>query len=123
MRASMVRRMAAAASSSASSSLRPAPLALLPPIPLYRRLLRAHRKHLPAEMRLLGDEYLKSEFRAHRNIDNPAHLVEGESWLGEKIDQAKVEKLSEQQVGQLYELMMAIKSRREGGEGEGQESP
>ncbi|KAH8840899.1 hypothetical protein MCOR27_006348 [Pyricularia oryzae] len=135
MRASMVRRMAAAASSSASSSLRPAPLALLPPIPLYRRLLRAHRKHLPAEMRLLGDEYLKSEFRAHRNIDNPAHLigfltewqlyaqqVEGESWLGEKIDQAKVEKLSEQQVGQLYELMMAIKSRREGGEGEGQES-
>lgn len=132
----MVRRMAAAASSSASSSLRPAPLALLPPIPLYRRLLRAHRKHLPAEMRLLGDEYLKSEFRAHRNIDNPAHLigfltewqlyaqqVEGESWLGEKIDQAKVEKLSEQQVGQLYELMMAIKSRREGGEGEGQESP
>lgn len=73
----MVRRMAAAASSSASSSLRPAPLALLPPIPLYRRLLRAHRKHLPAEMRLLGDEYLKSEFRAHRNIDNPAHLVSG----------------------------------------------
>lgn len=77
-----------------------------------------------------------------------AQQVEGESWLGEKIDQAKVEKLSgktsrrtfgyflslfvdnltlttitEQQVGQLYELMMAIKSRREGGEGEGQESP
>ncbi|TLS24768.1 hypothetical protein PpBr36_08644 [Pyricularia pennisetigena] len=134
MRASMARRMAAAASSSATSSMRPAPLALLPPIPLYRRLFRAHRKHLPPEMRLLGDEYIKAEFRAHRNIDNPAHLigfltewqlyaqqVEGESWQGEKIDQAKVEKLSEQQVGQLYELMMAIKSRREGGEGEGQE--
>lgn len=50
-------------------------LALLPPISLYRRLLRAHRKHLPAEMRILGDEYIKAEFRAHRNIDNPAHLV------------------------------------------------
>jgi hypothetical protein len=50
-------------------------LALLPPISLYRRLLRAHRKHLPSEMRLLGDEYIKAEFRAHRNIDNPAHLV------------------------------------------------
>ncbi|KAI6382961.1 hypothetical protein MCOR25_000468 [Pyricularia grisea] len=134
MRASMARRMAAAANSSASSSLRPAPLALLPPIPLYRRLFRAHRKHLPPEMRLLGDEYIKAEFRAHRNVDNPAHLigfltewqlyaqqVEGESWQGEKIDQAKVEKLSEQQVGQLYELMMAIKARREGGEGEGHE--
>lgn len=50
-------------------------MALLPPIPLYRRLLRAHRKHLPAEMRLMGDEYIKAEFRAHRNVDNPAHLV------------------------------------------------
>lgn len=50
-------------------------MALLPPIPLYRRLLRAHRKFLPTEMRLLGDEYVKAEFRAHRNVDNPAHLV------------------------------------------------
>lgn len=50
-------------------------MALLPPIPLYRRLLRAHRKHLPTEMRVLGDEYIKAEFRAHRKVDNPAHLV------------------------------------------------
>lgn len=50
-------------------------MALLPPIPLYRRLLRAHRKHLPSEMRVLGDEYIKAEFRAHRTVDNPAHLV------------------------------------------------
>jgi hypothetical protein len=105
-------------------------MALLPPIPLYRRLLRAHRKFLPSEMRLLGDEYIKSEFRAHREVDNPAHLVrasplihqgnkveilmrvrrgqigfltewqlyaqkiEGDSWLGEKIDPGKVAKMS-----------------------------
>lgn len=50
-------------------------MALLPPVHLYRRLLRAHRKHLPAEMRILGDEYIKAEFRAHRKADNPAHLV------------------------------------------------
>lgn len=55
-------------------------MALLPPIPLYRRLLRAHRKYLPAEMRLLGDEYIKAEFRAHRNVDNPAHLVRVDEW-------------------------------------------
>ena len=55
--------------------LRPVPHALLPPIPLYRRLLRGHRKHLPKEMRVLGDEYIKSEFRAHRNVDNPVHIV------------------------------------------------
>lgn len=54
---------------------RPSPMALLPPMPLYRRLLRAHRKHLPKEMRVLGDEYIKAEFRAHRDVENPAHLV------------------------------------------------
>jgi len=63
------------ASAAAQGGLRPKPTALLPPIPLHRRLLRAHRKHLPADMRVLGDEYIKAEFRAHRNIDNPAHLV------------------------------------------------
>ncbi|KAH6610959.1 hypothetical protein Trco_000979 [Trichoderma cornu-damae] len=88
-----------ASASAMQSGLSPKPMALLPPIPLYRRLLRAHRKHLPTEMRLLGDEYVKAEFRAHRNVDNPAHLmyaqqIEGESWVGEKIDQGKLQKLS-----------------------------
>jgi len=55
-------------------------LALLPPIYLLRRLLRGHRKYLlPKEggkqARLLGDEYVKSEFRAHRNVENPIHIV------------------------------------------------
>lgn len=63
------------ASAVQSNGLRPTPMALLPPLPLYRRLLRAHRKFLPAEMRVLGDEYIKAEFRAHRDIDNPAHMV------------------------------------------------
>lgn len=58
-----------------SSGLKPVPLALLAPIPLYRRILRGHRKHLPNRMRLLGDEYVKSEFRAHRKVDNPVHIV------------------------------------------------
>lgn len=51
-------------------------LALLPPIPLYRRLLRAHRKFLPnREMRVLGDQYVRGEFRAHREVENPVHIV------------------------------------------------
>ena len=53
---------------------KPVPVNVLPPIPLYRRLLRAHRK-LPGDMRVLGDEYIKSEFRAHRNVENPLHIV------------------------------------------------
>ncbi|KAJ2983775.1 hypothetical protein NQ176_g464 [Zarea fungicola] len=108
-------------------TLRPDPMALLPPIPLYRRLLRAHRKHLPSDMRVLGDEYVKAEFRAHRKVDNPAHLIgflsewqmyaqkiEGDSWVGEKLDQGKLAKLSDEQIHQLYELMQSIEKHRKG---------
>ncbi|KAL1305658.1 hypothetical protein AAFC00_007252 [Neodothiora populina] len=107
-----------------AGGLRTVPHALLPPIPLYRRLLRTHRKHLPKEMRLLGDEYVKSEFRAHQKIDNPVHIIgfltewqmyaqqlEGDSWRGDKMDKAKIDKMSDQQLGQLYELMNAIRAQ------------
>jgi hypothetical protein len=111
---------------------KPEPMALLPPILLYRRLLRAHRKHLPAEMRVLGDQYVKSEFKAHQKIDNPVHIVgfltewlsytqmiEGDAWKGEKMDKSKVEKMSDEQVAQMYELMQSIReSEREGNEAE-----
>jgi hypothetical protein len=77
-----------------SGGLGVVPHALLPPIPLYRRLLRGHRKHLPPEMRLLGDEYIKSEFRAHRGVDNPIHIVSFPCrrrclWRQAKSDQRK----------------------------------
>ncbi|KAK2073107.1 hypothetical protein P8C59_007413 [Phyllachora maydis] len=117
------------ASAVTAKGLKPAPMAILPPMPLYRRLLRAHRKHLPAEMRLLGDEYVKAEFRAHRDVENPVHLIgfltewqlyaqkiEGDSWVGEKLDAGKIEKMSDEQLGQLYELMQAIQKRRESGD-------
>ena len=111
---------------------KPEPMALLPPILLYRRLLCAHRKHLPAEMRVLGDQYVKSEFRAHQKIDNPVHIVgfltewqsytqmiEGDAWKGEKMDRAKVEKMSDEQIAQMYELMQSIReSEREENEAE-----
>lgn len=80
-------------------------------------------------MRVLGDEYVKAEFRAHRSVDNPAHLIgfltewqlyaqkiEGDSWVGEKLDQAKIEKMSDEQLGQFYELMKAIQKRRQDGD-------
>lgn len=70
-----LRLLANPTSAGSTRGLKPAPLALLPPIPLYRRLLRGHRKYLEPQMRLLGDEYIKSEFRAHRNVENPMHIV------------------------------------------------
>jgi hypothetical protein len=119
-----------------SSGLKRIPPALLPPIPLYRRLLRSHRKYLPRDMRLLGDEYVKSEFRAHRKIDNPMHIigfltewqtyaqqVEGEHWRGEKMEKGKVDKMSDEQVAQMYELMMSIRKQElEEGEREMEEA-
>jgi len=50
-------------------------MALLPPIPLYRRILRTHRKKLGHEERVLGDLYVKAEFRAHREVENPVQIV------------------------------------------------
>ena len=56
---------------------------------------------------MLGDEYVKSEFRAHRSTENPVHIIgfltewqmyaqqiEGESWKGEKMDRVKIDKMS-----------------------------
>ena len=40
---------------------------------LYRGILRAHRK-MPMEMRMLGDKYVRSEFKLHKSVTNPAQL-------------------------------------------------
>ena len=136
-----------------ASRTRQLTLDLLPPIPLYRRLLRLHRKKLTPEERVFGDTYIKSEFRRHRNIDNPLHIVgfltewqkygqmvndkdllpedkakrEGEgpgqvnevSGTGWRRDlggrewsmEYLVDKMSDQQVGQVFELFDAISKR------------
>jgi hypothetical protein len=85
-------------------------------------------------MRVLGDAYIKSEFRLHREIDNPVHIVgfltewqlyaqklEGDTWRGERLDPSKIEKMSDEQIGQLYELVQTIRGQSEG-EGEGEKA-
>jgi len=106
-------------------NLKEASAALYPPIPLYRRLLRAHR-NLPQDMRPLGDSYVKSEFRRHREITNPAHIIgflsqwkvyldqipygeHARNFSGKRLDPTVFEKMSSEQLGQLYELMHAAK--------------
>ncbi|KAI9810816.1 MAG: acetate non-utilizing protein 9 [Pycnora praestabilis] len=116
--------MATPTAAGSTRGFKPAPMALLPPIPLYRRILRSHRHKLPNEMRVIGDQYVRSEFRAHRDVENPVHIIgfltewqlyaqklEGDSWLEEKLDTGKIDKMSDQQLGQLYELMQAIQKR------------
>ncbi|KAI9810420.1 MAG: acetate non-utilizing protein 9 [Phylliscum demangeonii] len=126
--------MATPMMSASRTGLGMGPLALLPPIPLYRRLLRAHRRKLPRPQRLLGDEYVKAEFRRHRDVENPIHIIgfltewqlyaqaiEGDAWQG-GIDQDTIHKMSAQlmsgyeadeQLRQLYDLMQTVKNRDE----------
>jgi len=60
-----------------SRTLKPLPpnIQVLPPLKLYRRLLRAHRKYLPIEARVIGDDYVKAEFRRTKDIENPVHII------------------------------------------------
>ncbi|KAF9647333.1 ACN9-domain-containing protein [Thelephora ganbajun] len=106
-------------------NLRHASASLLPPIPLYRALLRAHRV-LPSEMRSLGDDYVKSEFRKHKDVTNPVYIMGfltqwkiyldqlpaspgARVYRGKKLDPTVFEKMSSEQLAQLYEVMHVTK--------------
>lgn len=99
---------------------------ILPPLQLYRRILREH-KNLPQLQRELGDQYLKSEFRLHKNTDNPLHivgfltswqdylgLISKGDWSEATLTSDVLEKLSPDQVVQLYELMKETEQIRKG---------
>ncbi|KAJ7463852.1 hypothetical protein B0H11DRAFT_2052481 [Mycena galericulata] len=99
--------------------------ALLPPKPLFRRILRAHRS-LATDLRFMGDGYVKAEFRRHQAVTNPVHIIgflsqwkvyldeipkgpDAKNFTGKKLDATVYEKMSAEQIGQLYELMHATK--------------
>ncbi|RPA86798.1 ACN9 domain-containing protein [Ascobolus immersus RN42] len=104
------------------------------PLQLYRGILRAHRTKLPKPARELGDSYVKHEWRLHKGVtdgvivtkfltewkgylDNIAALPDKESVQKLKplrSSQELLNQLSEEQVGQLYELMQAIKEEKQG---------
>ncbi|KAG5962905.1 hypothetical protein E4U30_006298, partial [Claviceps sp. LM220 group G6] len=44
-----------------------------------------------------------------------AQKIEGDSWIGQKVDETKLQKMSDEQIQQLYDLMQAIKNRGEDG--------
>ena len=103
---------------------------LLPPLKLYREILRAHWGKLPNELRYLGDQYVKAEFKAHKSTGNPLYIVgfltqwqdylksiDGESWQEGKLSKKELDKMSPEQVCQLYELMQ--ETQRPGHEGLG----
>jgi hypothetical protein len=71
----------------------------------------------------MGDSYVKSEFRLTRKTDNPLHIIgflsQWKKYLddlqeggveGRRLDTDSMDRLSVEQVGQLYELMHEIVS-------------
>ncbi|XP_075684879.1 succinate dehydrogenase assembly factor 3, mitochondrial [Rhinoderma darwinii] len=94
---------------------------------LYRKILLLHRT-LPLHLRALGDQYVKDEFRRHKNVGQAEAKLFMKEWEGYAAmlwDQAKqgiqpspakgeygvpltedkLHLFNEEQIGQLHELM------------------
>lgn len=100
-----------------SSSIKGAAHPLLPPLLLYRRILKAH-KSLPTLQRDLGNKYVRNEFKLHKDVENPLHIVgflaswqaylhsiTNGAWASESLTPDMLDKMSPEQAVQLYELM------------------
>ncbi|XP_032092661.1 succinate dehydrogenase assembly factor 3, mitochondrial [Thamnophis elegans] len=94
---------------------------------LYKKILQLHQV-LPLELKALGDQYVKDEFRRHKSIslqeaqhflqewENYAMMLQQQANqheqnttnqpdFGAHLTKEKLNALRDEQVGQLYELM------------------
>ncbi|CAG0898678.1 unnamed protein product [Darwinula stevensoni] len=92
---------------------------------LYKAILRLHRS-LPRDLKVLGDEYAKAEFRRHKVANPQQTLVFMQEWatyaveltrqlgvkglreghpIGKQLTLEELEKFSEEQIFQLHALM------------------
>ncbi|XP_051271383.1 succinate dehydrogenase assembly factor 3, mitochondrial [Dicentrarchus labrax] len=95
---------------------------------MYKRILVLHR-FLPIDLRALGDQYVKDEFRRHKSAapeEVKSFMTEWENYkatlqtqvlesAGERLGSVKfgadlsdmtLSNFQEEQIGQLYELML-----------------
>ena len=85
---------------------------------LYRRILKAHRRLLPPDLRRLGDSYARDEFLRHRSADKSFQDVFRAEWeryvatleaqrqregavRGQDLPEERVARLSDNQLKQL----------------------
>lgn len=94
---------------------------------LYKTILKLHRG-LPEELKQLGDEYTRSEFKRHKSCSVQEANIFMSTWadyainlaqqlgmkgkpptkkLGLTIDNSLLEEMREEQLAQLYELLKA----------------
>ncbi|KAJ3359283.1 acetate non-utilizing protein 9 [Allomyces javanicus] len=96
---------------------------------LYRRILRTHRA-FPPELRYMGDQYARDEFRRHQHVDNAVFISQFyEQWRfyaeemerqhksgavqGRALDPTVLDQMNDQQIGQLWELRKEAKKPKE----------
>ncbi|XP_023280679.1 succinate dehydrogenase assembly factor 3, mitochondrial [Seriola lalandi dorsalis] len=95
---------------------------------LYKRILVLHR-FLPIDLRALGDQYVKDEFRRHKSASSEevkSFMTEWQLYkdtlqtqvldsagrqlssakFGAELSERKLSDFQEEQIGQLYELML-----------------
>ncbi|KAK6043038.1 ACN9 family protein [Cooperia oncophora] len=107
------------------------------PLYLYKRILRLHCG-LPAPARLMGDPYVKDEFRRHKDA-SPEHaaifinewtnycvtlskqlstsgIVKG--FIGKDLEPEKLDSFAEEQLRQLLELKLESERMKEAAEGQ-----
>uniref|UniRef100_A0A0M3I9K9 Succinate dehydrogenase assembly factor 3 n=1 Tax=Ascaris lumbricoides TaxID=6252 RepID=A0A0M3I9K9_ASCLU len=93
------------------------------PLILYKRILRLHYG-LPEELRYIGDNYVKDEFRRHKNAPPEQALLFLKEWaeycmslskqlsnkgiaqgvLGKNLDPAMLDSFHDEQLRQLLDL-------------------
>ena len=89
---------------------------------LYKGILRAHQR-LPLEMRKIGDEYVRNEFKLHKKAETQHLQGFFKQWLqylqhmstvedfkqpGKNFDENQLDQLNEEQATQLQELYEEI---------------
>ncbi|XP_008544293.1 succinate dehydrogenase assembly factor 3, mitochondrial [Microplitis demolitor] len=94
---------------------------------LYKTILKLHRG-LPEEVQSLGNNYVRDEFRRHKNCNDAEANIFMNEWtdyaislakqlglrgpisakpIGKNLNKEDLDKLSDEQIYQLYELMNA----------------
>ncbi|XP_071771082.1 succinate dehydrogenase assembly factor 3, mitochondrial [Centroberyx gerrardi] len=95
---------------------------------LYKRILLLHR-FLPIDLRAIGDQYVKDEFRRHKGAapgEAKGFMIEWENYkdtlqtqvlesagerlnlvkFGANLSEGELKNFQDDQIGQLYELML-----------------
>lgn len=96
-------------------------------INLYKSILHLHRKKLPADIRALGNAYVRNEFHLHKKVTSADHLklffdgwekylVQLESRVGsfgKDLNESEKVHLSSEQHDKLHQIKQEAKDRIE----------